>query len=347
MRVLISAGGTGGHVFPAVNVSKELEKRGCKLLYIGNKNSLEQKIANESKIDFKAVNIQKLYRYFTLKHIFFPIKLIVSIIKTIFYLNSFKPHCFLGMGGFVAGGVGLAIVIFNLFSFKKIAIILHEQNGYPGISNRLLKRFAVKIFLGNKSAKKFFEKSLYCGNPISQKIVDLKSKNKGEKNLLILGGSQGSITINRVVLKIYKKLLNDGWDIYWQVGKKNIKKMNNKSGIHLFGFTLDMETLYKNAKIAISRCGALSLAELEHMKIPSILIPLPSAASGHQLFNAKDWQKRKIGITLEEKELNEKALLFAIDKINKNYDKFKKRFKISHHTQATKVITNFIVKGEW
>ena len=350
MRAIISAGGSGGHISPAISIARELSKKGFELLYIGNIDSLEERIAKKNKIPFKTIRVQKLYRYFTLKHIFFPFCLIYSLIRASVHIGRFKPDIFVGTGGFVCGSVGLSTVFCNWFLKKKIKIYLHEQNSFPGLSTRVVSRFCEMVFLGSGSAKRFFPKSVFTGNPISSKIRYTNKRQGESKTILILGGSQGSISINKAVLSIANRLLEDGWFILWQAGENNIAELKTEfkknSRLKLFGFTDNIGQIYADTKIAVARCGALSLAELQEMRIPSVLVPLPSAAANHQYYNALAWQTKGLGIVLAEKSLNQQTLLDAINRLDKDFNKFKHNFTTSSHKDAARKIVEKIVKGE-
>ena len=159
-KIIIAAGGPGGHIIPAISIAKELIKEGVQILFVGNRDSMEQKLALKHNIDFAGINVQKFYRKITLTHIKFPFKLIKSIIDSRKIIRKFSPDAFLGTGGFVSGPVGYAAHLL------KIPIFLQEQNSYPGATTKILSKYAVKIFLGNQNANKYLPKniSIYFSN---------------------------------------------------------------------------------------------------------------------------------------------------------------------------------------
>jgi len=225
-RIIIAAGGTGGHIIPALSIAKELMRQGAQILYVGNKNSMEQKLAEKNNIDFAEINVQKFYRKVTFAHLKFPFKLIKSIIDSKKIIRDFKPEAFLGTGGFVSGPVGYAAHLL------KVPIFLQEQNSYPGATTKILSKYAVKIFLGNHAAKKYLPKdnAAFSGNPINQNAVSEKDtinyKKLGlkvdSKKIFLFGGSQGSVVLNNTFLPIIDDLLKSGFEIIWQILGKYI-----------------------------------------------------------------------------------------------------------------------------
>ena len=352
-RILIAAGGTGGHIIPALAIAKELQQRKCKILFVGNYNSLEEVLVQKSGIPFKSINVQKFYRKITFEHLKFPFKLMNSIFASKKIIKEFQPHAFLGTGGFVSGPVGFAAHL------KKIQIFLQEQNSFPGATTRILAKYAQIIFLGNEGAKKYFpsEKMIISGNPINTNVISEKEKIDFEKyglkkdsiKLLLFGGSQGSLILNNNLLKIVDDLLFEGIEIIWQAGKYSFEKIKekvkNKKGIYIFDFSNEMGKIYNSVDFAIARAGALSLAELETKRIPSILIPLPSAAGNHQYYNASELVQKNVAEILEQKDLNPKILKEKIYKMKEKYLEMKKNFGESKHLDSAKIIADKIIKN--
>ncbi|MDA3814303.1 MAG: glycosyltransferase, partial [Candidatus Cloacimonetes bacterium] len=169
-RVIIAAGGTGGHIVPAISIAKELIKEGVQILFVGNRNSMEQKLVMKQDIEFAEINVQKFYRKITVSHLKFPFKLIKSTINSKKIISKFEPDAFLGTGGFVSGPVGYAAHLL------KVPIFLQEQNSYPGATTKLLSKYATKVFLGNHDAIKHLpkENAVYSGNPINQNAISEK-----------------------------------------------------------------------------------------------------------------------------------------------------------------------------
>ncbi len=350
-KVIIAAGGTGGHIVPAISIAKELMKEGVQILFVGNKNSMEQRLAERHKIDFTEISVQKFYRKITLAHIKFPFKLIKSIIDSKKIIRKFKPDAFLGTGGFVSGPVGYAAHL------QKIPIFLQEQNSYPGATTKILSKYATKIFVGNHDAQKHLPKikAVYSGNPINQNAVTetdtINFKKFGlradTKKIFLFGGSQGSVVLNNAFFPIIDDILKKGFEVIWQIGSYSFNefypKIKNKKGVYAFDFTNKIGKIYNSVDLAIARAGALSLAELETKKIPSILIPLPSAAENHQYYNALELKKKNIAEIIEQKKLNPIILKETTLKILDNIDKIKENFSSTIHANAAKNIAGTIM----
>ncbi|MCK4654366.1 MAG: undecaprenyldiphospho-muramoylpentapeptide beta-N-acetylglucosaminyltransferase [Candidatus Cloacimonetes bacterium] len=351
-KILIAAGGTGGHIIPALSIAHELQKHGVEVLFVGNKNSMEQTLATNSSLKFKGINVQKFYRKFTFAHIKFPFKLLKSINDSKKIIKEFQPDAFLGTGGFVSGPVGYAAHL------KKVPIFLQEQNSFPGATTRILSKYAEKIFLGTKGAEKYLpkEKILYCGNPINISVVKEKEKIDYEKyglkgnsrKIFLLGGSQGSVILNKAFLPIVDEILEKEYEIIWQIGKYSFEetygKIKGKKGIYAFDFSNEIGKIYNSIVFAIARAGALTLAEFETKKIPSILVPLPSAAGNHQYFNAMELKKKNVAQVIEQQDLNPETLKNAVFDMIENFEKMKENFKESQHIEAARIICNFVFR---
>ncbi len=351
-KILVAAGGTGGHIIPAISISKELISNGAEILFVGNKKSMEENLVLNESIPFKPINVQKLYRTFTFSHIKFPFKLLKSISDSVKIIKNFKPDAFLGTGGFVSGPVGYAAFL------KKVPIFLQEQNSYPGLTTRLLSKHAYKIFLGSAEAEKFFkkEKLIFSGNPIKTDLKNNTDKisfsktglNKNTSKLLIIGGSQGSVIINNNLIPIIDEILKTGIEIIWQIGKFSFnsisKKIKSKKGIYFFDFSNEMVKIYNSVDFAIARAGALTIAELETKKIPSILIPLPSAAGNHQFYNALELVLQDTATIINQKDLTPEILKKEIFEMSENYKTKKNHFRESIHLNAAKLISDSILQ---
>lgn len=230
-RIIVSAGGSGGHIIPALSIIKELQKLGFEVLYIGNKNSMEEELVRNLHIDFEEIDVQKLYRKFTVAHLKFPFKLISSINKCSKIIKKYQPDAFLGTGGFVSGPAGYAA------KKARIPIFLQEQNSYPGLTTRILSKYATKIFIGNKGAEKYLskERCIFTGNPINvstleeKGVLDLKKSgmHHGNPKLLLTGGSQGSVILNNALYEIIDRLLDEGIEVFWQIGRYSFNKFDS------------------------------------------------------------------------------------------------------------------------
>ena len=357
-RIIIAAGGTGGHIIPALSIAKELQKFGVQILFVGNKNSMEQKLAEKHNIDFAEINVQKFYRKITFAHFKFPFKLVKSIIDSKKIIRNFKPDAFLGTGGFVSGPVGYAAHL------KKIPIFLQEQNSYPGATTKILSKYAVKIFLGNSKAKNYLpsNKLVFSGNPINQTVIIETEEidytkyclQKETAKIFLTGGSQGSVVLNNAFFPIIDEILKKNFEIIWQIGTYSFNefypKVKDIKGVYAFDFTNEIGKIYNSVDLAIARAGALSLAELETKKVPAILIPLPSAAENHQYYNALELKEKNVAEIIEQKDLNSEILKDTIFKMLDEIDEIKEHFTSTVHANAAKNIAdsimNYFAKGE-
>ena len=352
MKFIVSAGGTGGHIMPAISISEELVKRGHEVLYIGNKASMEEQIVAKKGFKFEAINVQKLYRRFTLKHIAFPFKLLYSVNKVKRIFKRYKPDAYIGCGGFVSGPSGLVARKNNVPYF------LQEQNSYPGLTTRALEAGAIKVFIGQQDAKNYLKNSniIYSGNPLNKDLVNSERLadmtdfefDSNKKTLFLIGGSQGSQFLNKVISFILDKIL-EKYNVIWQLGVNNLDffkdDFQGKKGLFMFGFTYDIDALYNIADIAICRAGAITIAELEAKKIPALFIPLPNAAENHQYKNAMEQTSKNIALTLEQNNLDFKTLLAEIDKLSTEYDYYKNNFGQCVHLNAVDTIVNSILES--
>lgn len=351
-RAIIAAGGTGGHIIPAIAIAKELQKRDVEILFVGNNNGMEKKLAQNANLNFAGIDVQKLYRKITPKHILFPYKFIKSIIDSLAIIKRYKPDFFVGTGGFVSGPVGIAA------KMKNITIFIQEQNSFPGITNRVLAKFAKLVFLGYDSAKRYFPrgKTFFSGNPINPSAIDTDEKidfarynlSTDSKKIFLLGGSQGSRFMNGFMDKIVSRLLEKGYEIIWQTGKWDIefyqKKYHDTKGLYLFGFTNEIGKIYNSVDIVISRAGAIALEEIKFKKLPSILIPLSIAAGNHQYFNALEMKKKGISYLIKESNMTEEKLFETIERAINNREKIMENFKKITIGNSASVIAKEILK---
>ena len=285
---LIVAGGTGGHVFPALSIALKLRYIGYRITWIGAENSLEEKVAAENKINFIASKSPSWYGRGILAKILIFIPLFQSCFRNWTTIKDLNPKVVLCFGGHVTVPIGIV----SYFQSRKL--ILHEQNVIPGKANKLLALFANKILLGMPSTFGG-KKSVFVGNPLRPEVED-KSNSLAKRTIatplkvLILGGSNGSKTMNEIVADSFGQLGQD-FKIWHQTGKKNIAEIREKyqelhKDFYVEEFIDDMADAYLWADIVISRAGAITIAELLAFQKPSILIPNPFCANNHQVDNA-------------------------------------------------------------
>ena len=300
-KFIISGGGTGGHIYPAISIAKEIGKnfKDCELKFIGAKGRMEMSIVPKYGYEIQGLLISGLHRSFTLKNIFLPFKLFISFIQSLLIIITFKPNFVIGTGGFAS------FPIVFISSILRIPTLIQEQNSIPGISNRLLSRSANYICVAYDKMDKFFpaKKIFKTGNPIMESIKNINNTNdikqklnfeEGKTVILILGGSLGSEKINRTVEKNIDYIISKDVNVIWQCGKKyfnDFKHFKSKS-IYVTEYIEDVNSTYNSSDIIIARCGALTISELAII------------AENHQLENAKKIEEINACICVEEKDLD-------------------------------------------
>lgn len=295
-KIIISAGGTGGHIYPAIAVAQALQKRlnnEVDFLFVGASDRMEMEKVPKAGFKIVGLWISGLQRRITYKNFLFPIKVIISVLKSFGIINKFKPDVVIGFGGYASSAVLYAA------SLKKLPTLIHEQNSYAGITNKILKDKVNKICVAYDHMEKFFpaNKLVKTGNPIRQDLMDVSSKrneafdffklDSAKKTVLVIGGSLGARTINESIFDGLDKLKNANINLIWQTGK-NFDKANKiqHPTFNIQHFIYEMDLAYAAADVVISRAGALSIAELAQVAKPVILVPSPNVAEDHQTKNA-------------------------------------------------------------
>jgi len=321
INILISGGGTGGHIYPALAIANELKKRNpnAKFLFVGAKDRMEMEKVPQAGYEIKGLWISGLQRKLTLKNLMFPFKLISSLWNASKIIKKFKPNVVIGTGGFASGPT------LQMANRKGIPTLVQEQNSYPGITNKLLSKKVNAICVAYDGLERFFPKNkiVKTGNPVRQDLLEISTKrNEGQelfklktfqKTLLILGGSLGARAINQLIEKNIQWLIDQNVQVLWQTGKlyyKEYRKYNDKDGVHVVEFINKMDLAYAAADVIISRAGAGSISELCIVGKPTIFIPSPNVAEDHQTKNAMAVVDKEAAILLKESELNDFQSVF-------------------------------------
>ena len=314
VNIILSGGGTGGHIYPAISIANELKAKypEAKFLFVGAKDKMEMEKVPQAGYEIKGLWIAGLQRQLTLKNAMFPLKLISSLWNAYKIIKKFKPSIVIGTGGFASGP--------TLFIANKLGIktVIQEQNSYPGITNKLLSKKADKICVAYDGLERFFpaEKILKTGNPVRQDLLDIDSKreeaiqffnlNKEQKTLVIIGGSLGARAVNNLIEKHINWLVEKGIQVIWQTGKlyyEEFKKYDELEGVKTYAFLNRMDLVYVSADFLISRAGASSISELCIVGKPVIFIPSPNVAEDHQTKNALAVVNKNGALLLKESEL--------------------------------------------
>lgn len=314
-RFIISGGGTGGHIYPAVAIANELKNRFPKsdILFVGASDKMEMQKVPQAGYPIKGLWIAGIQRKLTLQNAMFPFKLMSSLAKSFRIVRSFKPDVVIGTGGFASGAV------LKVASMLGIPTVIQEQNSYPGITNKLLSKKANKICVAYENLERFFPKKnmVLTGNPVRQDLISVEDKRKealsyynldvSKKTLLVLGGSLGARRINQLISKELDWLLGQNVQIIWQCGKlyfEEYKQFSEKEGVQVVAFIDRMDLVYAAADVVVSRAGASSVSELAIVGKPVVFIPSPNVAEDHQTKNAQAIVDKQGAILMKESELD-------------------------------------------
>lgn len=326
MKVLISGGGTGGHIFPAISIANEITKEfpESKILFVGAKGKMEMQKVPAEGYEIIGLPIRGFQRRITYKNISFFFNLLVSMIKAGKIIRNFKPDIAIGVGGFASGPV------LRKATSKKIKTLIQEQNSYAGVTNRILSKKVNKICVAYEGMEKYFpaDKIVLTGNPIRRDILDIETKTAeasehfniqaNKKTILIIGGSLGARSINEAIHQDFHKFVNKDIQVIWQIGQNYFPKVKEiipefaTKGIIVQEFIKRMDLAYSIANIIISRAGAGTISELAMVKKPCILIPSPNVAEDHQTKNAMALVNKQAAILVEDKNTKEKLVNEAI-----------------------------------
>ncbi len=356
VNILLSGGGTGGHIYPAVSIANELKAiyPDAKFLFVGAKDRMEMEKVPQAGYKIKGLWISGIQRSLTLKNLAFPFKLINSLWNALKIIRKFKPNIVIGTGGFASGPTLYAAKILG------VKTLIQEQNSFPGITNKLLGKKADKICVAYDNLERFFpsEKMIKTGNPVRQDLLEIDSKREeaieyfgldtSKSTLVVIGGSLGARTINNLIQKQLNWLVENNVQVIWQTGKlyyNEFKKYNNLKGIQTFDFLNRMDLTYAAADFLISRAGAGSISELCIVGKPVIFIPSPNVSEDHQTKNALAISNNNAALMLKEPELEMFQTLFSellkSDKLQQNLSKNIKQMALPN---ATKTIVEEINK---
>ena len=320
LRILMSGGGTGGHIFPAIAIAQEIQKRFPKseFLFIGAQNKMEMEKVPQAGFRIEGLNIAGFDRGNKLKNISLPYKIIMSLLKVKNIIQEFKPDFAIGTGGFASAPA------LYMASNLGVKTFIQEQNSLPGKTNQFLAKKAKSVFTAYPKMETFFPKSqtFFLGNPVRETIVKDMIDNKLAKEklglspdtltILSVGGSLGSRTLNNGWKDNLDNLKKTGYQLIWQTGKTDFKEItdNQKSKINnqitLKEFISDMALYYSAADVIVSRAGAIAISELAIAKKPILLVPLPTAAEDHQTKNALALVEKNAAKMVKDSEMKDK-----------------------------------------
>ncbi|EDM38788.1 N-acetylglucosaminyl transferase [Pedobacter sp. BAL39] len=299
-RIIISGGGTGGHIFPAISIANALRRMepGCEILFVGANGRMEMEKVPAAGYQIVGLNISGIQRGSISKNLGLPFKLIGSMRKALRLIADFKPDVVVGVGGYASGPILFAA------SLKKVPYLIQEQNSYAGVTNKWLGKNASKVCVAFDGMEQFFpaDKLMKTGNPVRKDVVDIENKRFAgaemlsldplKKTILVTGGSLGAGTLNKSIEKHITALLEADVQLIWQTGKYYYKGIVERMGLNfhpnvrILEFLNKMDMAYAAADVIISRAGAGTIAELCLIRKPVILVPSPNVAEDHQTKNA-------------------------------------------------------------
>tara|TARA_Y100001947_G_scaffold85618_2_gene72672 strand:+ start:2140 stop:3240 length:1101 start_codon:yes stop_codon:yes gene_type:complete len=316
LRIILSGGGTGGHIYPAIAIADEVKRRypDAQIKFVGAQDKMEMEKVPQAGYEIEGLWISGLQRKLTLKNLMFPFKLISSIRKSQRIIKDFKPNVAVGTGGFASGP------LLHVANKQKIPTLLQEQNSFPGITNKILAKKANIICAAYDEVKRFFpqEKVKKTGNPVRQDLLNIDTKREeaqqffkldvDKKTVLVLGGSLGARRVNQLIAEYADKLKKEDIQLIWQCGKLYYEdyKSYTEGTVQVHQFLNRMDLAYAAADVIISRAGAGSVSELCIVGKPVIFIPSPNVAEDHQTKNAMAVTKNEAAITIAETQLEEK-----------------------------------------
>ena len=349
MRVVISAGGTGGHIYPALAIINRIkeEEPNSEFLYIGTHNRMEKDIIPKHNIEYVPIEISGLRRKISLENVKTLINFIKARKKCKQVISNFNPDIVIGCGGYVTAPV--------IWAANKIGkkTFIHEQNSVVGLSNKYLSKYADKIGVSFESTLKDFpeNKVVLTGNPCSEKAVNCKKApleqyglENNKKTVLIVMGSLGSMSINEKLMNCIEGFRNKDYQVLFVTGKEYYDKIKNRilpQNVSIEPFIDDLSCVMQSSDLMISRSGATTISEITVLGLPTIFIPSPYVTNNHQYKNAMDLVEKKAAYIIEEKNLNKDNLIKLIDKTLKDEEKYnslkKNLLKIGIKNSSTRI----------
>ncbi len=321
-RIIVSGGGTGGHIFPAVAIANEVRRRypEAKILFIGAKGKMEMEKVPEAGYEIVGLPISGLQRKLSLQNLYLPFKLILSFTKALSIVKKFNPQVVVGVGGYASAAAMYA------GNFRKKPVLIQEQNSFPGKTNKTMGKKAAIFCTAYEGLEKHFDatKIVLTGNPVRMEMVQIEGRREEaihffnldttKKTVLVVGGSLGARILNESVAEALDKIDASNFQVIWQCGKASYTKMKSlmdekkPKQVHLHEFIKRMDLAYAAADIIISRAGAIAISELCIIGKPTILVPSPNVAEDHQTKNAMALVNKDAAILVKDVEAKDKLI---------------------------------------
>ncbi|MCP4521113.1 MAG: undecaprenyldiphospho-muramoylpentapeptide beta-N-acetylglucosaminyltransferase [Cytophagales bacterium] len=326
-KVIISGGGTGGHIYPAIAIANQLQNTlpAVEILFVGAEGRMEMEKVPKAGYEIIGLPVAGIQRRLTWKNLLVPFKLIQSLLRAKKIIKDFQPDVVIGVGGYASAPV------LRMAVGQGKPTLIQEQNSYAGLTNKWLANKVNKICVAYPNMETYFpkDKIVFTGNPVRQDILSIDDKRKKAREhfgledkttILVIGGSLGALTINKGILEYSSFFMENNVQVLWQTGKhyhsqaKDFKKESNATHLHVYEFIYEMDLAYAVADIVISRAGALSISELCLVKKPSILIPSPNVSEDHQTKNAMALVNEDAALLVKDTETSQK-LGEAVEKL--------------------------------
>lgn len=327
LRVIISGGGTGGHIFPALAIANAIRKLNpeTEFLFVGAQGKMEMEKVPAAGYKIEGLWISGIKRELTIDNLSFPFKVLSSVSKALRIIREFKPDVAVGVGGYASGPLLYAA------SLKNIPCLIQEQNSYPGITNKILAKRVQKICVAYDGMEKYFpkEKILLTGNPVRENVLKIEGKrqeafsffrlNPEKKTILVVGGSQGARSINRSILAGLNEIRHADVQVVWQTGKlfydeaQNAVSSAGMENVRVFDFISQMDFAYAAADLIVSRAGASTVSEILLVGKPSVMVPLPTAAEDHQTKNIEAMVRKNAALMVRDADASAQLVATALD----------------------------------
>lgn len=326
-RYIISGGGTGGHVYPAIAIANALRDKhaDCEILFVGALGKMEMEKVPQAGYTIEGLNITGIQRKLTLSNLSWPFKLLKSLFRADAIVKRFQPDVVIGVGGYASGPVLYAA------TRRKVPALIEEQNSYAGLTNKWLANRVKTICVAYPGLESVFPKNklVFTGNPVRQDIVESDNKREvslqhfgfaaDKKTILVIGGSLGARTLNEAMIHGLPQLTEKGIQVIWQTGRFYHEEMKLRTrdmdlkGVHVLEFLKEMDLAYAAADVVISRAGALSVSEIAIVQKPCILVPSPNVAEDHQTKNAQSLVGQEAALMVRDTEAKETLVPIAIE----------------------------------
>jgi UDP-N-acetylglucosamine--N-acetylmuramyl-(pentapeptide) pyrophosphoryl-undecaprenol N-acetylglucosamine transferase len=313
---MFAAGGTGGHLFPAMAIAEEIKRlrTDALMVFVGTKGKIEARLVPAAGYEFRTVWISGFHRRLTIDNLLFPLKVIVALVQSFFVIRQARPDVVVGTGGYVCGP------ILSIAALQRIPTVIHESNSYPGITTRLLAPYVTRIFTAFEATGRWLRRSVspeVVGTPTRPMLTNTSRVNGAayfgldpkRPTLLVFGGSLGATSINQAMLGLVAQLKKNGIQWIWQTGERDFPGMREKvtemRGRWMGAFIDRMDLAFVAADLTVCRAGATTLAELTRLGMPAILVPYPHAAADHQTFNARTMVEAGAALMVTDKVVQE------------------------------------------